>query len=55
MKKLTILMFFIVLLVFSIGASAQNFSVRNMKFLGGINYNTYDGTITSGKYLKKIM
>lgn len=43
MKKITVLLVFAVLLVFTMGASAQEFTVENMKFVGGITFNTYDG------------
>jgi len=44
MKKLTVLLVLAVLLVFTMGTSAQEFSAENMKFVGGLTYNTYDGT-----------
>ena len=46
MKKLTVLLVLAMFLVFSVGASAQDYSVENMKFLGGVTYNTYDGTFS---------
>jgi len=46
MKKLTFLLVLAVVLVFTMGTSAQEFSVENMKFVGGLTYNTYDGTVT---------
>lgn len=53
MKKLTVLLVLAVMLVFTMGASAQEFSVENMKFVGGVTYNTYDGTFTSGDLTEK--
>src|SRR6056297_835776 len=46
MKKLTVLLVLAVVLVFTMGTSAQEFSAENMKFVGGVTYNTYDGTVT---------
>ena len=53
MKKLTVLLVLAVLLVFTMGTSAQEFSAENIKFVGGITYNTYDGTVTMGDITEK--
>ena len=44
MKKLTVLMVLSALLFFTIGASAQDNATENMKTVGGVTYNTFDGT-----------
>ena len=44
MKKVTVLLVFALLLVVSFGVSAQDYSAENMKFVGGMTYNTYDGS-----------
>ena len=46
MKKLTVLLALALVLVFTMGTSAQEFSAENMKFVGGLTYNTYDGTFS---------
>ena len=46
MKKLTVLLVLAVMLVFTMGASAQEFSAENMKFVGGISYNMYGDSPT---------
>mgnify|MGYP006274427345 CR=1 FL=1 len=48
MKKLTVLLVLAVMLVFTMGASAQEFTAENMKFVGGVSYNMYDGSFSSG-------
>lgn len=47
MKKLTVLMVLSALLVFTVGASAQDIATENMKFVGGVTYNTFDGTASA--------
>ena len=47
MKKLTFLLVLFVLLFFTIGVSAQDAANENMKIVGGVTYNTFDGTISA--------
>ena len=46
MKKLTVLITLSFLLVLTMGVSAQEVSMENMKMVGGVSYNTFDGTIS---------
>ena len=47
MKKLTVLITLSALLIFTMGAAAQDVSMEDMKMVGGVSYNTFDSTFSA--------
>ena len=46
MKKLTVLITLSALLIFTMGAAAQDVSMEDMKMVGGVSYNTFDSNFS---------